>query len=428
VESAYLWSGNAATGVNMHPSWATTSRATGVSNGRQAGRATIDFARRAVVWSGTSASAVDIHPKGASESGAHGIDGSQVVGFFYESFDPLPGLSQGFVPSWLNLNPGGRGSTFGSHGGTQVGFISVGHACLWRGTPGSIVSLHPVGQASNSIAHAVYDNEQVGRADLYTKVTVACLWRGTAASRVNLHSGGTAFAVFAGQQVGRGRVGNPLHALRWVGSAPYATDLHLTLPSSYTESVATGVWDDAELYTYVSGYATDGASGRHHAVLWKAPNITTANVSGLSITRGSVLSGNLNSLLLSDGDRLFIRPGPTFSTSQPPIELEVEGTPDLLSPKRISLSMDALASASGVTQKVEFFDFQASTYVPIDSDVMNATGSTSRSDLSYLVPRFIQPGSGLVRARVTFRPHAPMFSYPWHVGIDRLWWHAVGLD
>jgi hypothetical protein len=137
-----LWSGTAASWVDLNAAGATKSAAVGVHDGRQVGYARFDGVDRASLWSGAAASWVDLHPAGATVSTAYAI-----------------------------------------HDGQQVGYVRVdgpAHASLWSGTPESWVDLNPPG-AQSSHVHDVYAGRQVGGATILG-VSRASFWSGTAQS------------------------------------------------------------------------------------------------------------------------------------------------------------------------------------------------------------------------------------------------------
>jgi probable HAF family extracellular repeat protein len=78
---AFLWTGTAASAVDLTPSEFTSSQAVGVANGQQVGFADND----AILWTGTAASAVDLNaflPAGFTDARARGIDeNGDIVGW-----------------------------------------------------------------------------------------------------------------------------------------------------------------------------------------------------------------------------------------------------------------------------------------------------------------------------------------------------------
>lgn len=166
---AILWSGGS--WVDLHPArageWAWSSKAYGVSGGQQVGWATFGGHGTAGLWSGSAASWVDLNPPGATYSNAYGISGGQKVGdAAFEQFgldNYHAGLWSGTAGSWVDLNPSGAtsSSATGVSGGKQVGFATIGsnkHASLWSGTAASWVDLHallPAGEYTESCAYGI---------------------------------------------------------------------------------------------------------------------------------------------------------------------------------------------------------------------------------------------------------------------------------
>jgi hypothetical protein len=106
----------------------------------------------ASLWSGTAASWVDLHPIGfEGGSIAYGTDGEQQVGeILISHVQQHASLWSGTAASWVDLNPAGCTSSGARaiSGGKQVGAASgtvtgnEGHASLWSGTAASWVDLH----------------------------------------------------------------------------------------------------------------------------------------------------------------------------------------------------------------------------------------------------------------------------------------------
>lgn len=94
VDVASLWTGAAASWVNLNPAGAISSEAKGVLNGMQVGFAQTAMGRRASLWRGTAASWVDLHaflPPEFSSSSARDIasDGTTVsiAGFGFNTIN-----------------------------------------------------------------------------------------------------------------------------------------------------------------------------------------------------------------------------------------------------------------------------------------------------------------------------------------------------
>ncbi|MFO0375605.1 MAG: GC-type dockerin domain-anchored protein [bacterium] len=173
----------------LHPSDSSESRAQAASAGRQAGYAVVGDVTRASLWSGTAASWVDLHPAGATESAAVAASGTQQAGYVVVDRVNRASLWSGTAASWVDLHPAGatQSSVYAASGGQQAGYVEVGgvtRASLWSGTAASWVDLHPA-DAGQSQVQAISGGQQAGTAWVGAVVS-ASLWSGTAASWVDL--------------------------------------------------------------------------------------------------------------------------------------------------------------------------------------------------------------------------------------------------
>jgi hypothetical protein len=281
-------------------------RVLGVSPGSQVG---IDASgsTQPTLWTGTAASAVNLLPTGAIGGIASGVSGDTQVGVVQltNSDNGHPFLWHGTASSAVNLTPDGftGGRAFGVDGTHQVGIVD-GHAQLWTGTAASAIDLNPAGFIG-STASAVSGNRQGG----FGNATVsssnhALLWNGSAASAIDLHPAGfdnsQVTAISGGLEGGEAGFNGPSsteHAMLWSGSSASAVDLN---PAGYLSSTIVGMGGGLELG---SGIDSDGHS---HALLW---NGTAASVVDLASMvnplsfNGSSIAFNFNPTSIdSDGN------------------------------------------------------------------------------------------------------------------------------
>lgn len=131
VQHALLWSGTAASAVDLNPANFVQSQANGVSGGQQVGFGYLNFnpnaPYHALLWNGTAANAIDLHPAGFLYSEADGTNGTQQIG-------------EAVIASSL-----------------------INHAIVWSGTAGSAVDLQAFTPASfsNSAAQSIDSNGDV---------------------------------------------------------------------------------------------------------------------------------------------------------------------------------------------------------------------------------------------------------------------------
>jgi hypothetical protein len=150
----------------------------------------------ALLWSGSAASVVDINPPNYLTSGIQDMSATNQVG--YASLDDQNAhamLWSGTAASAVDLNP--ANSYFSEattlFGDTQAGYArrkatgDADHAVLWHGTAASAVDLNPAGFISSHIS----DNSattQVESGSLSTNSYHALVWNGSPDNFIDLHS------------------------------------------------------------------------------------------------------------------------------------------------------------------------------------------------------------------------------------------------
>lgn len=130
------------------PTNPTHSYATAVGDGQQVGWVvTNSGSTKACVWSGTAASYVNLDPGVSTHSAAFGAGGGKQVGFAKVLGEFRASLWSGTAASWVNLHPivAVSSAAYAIHGEHVVGKVSIAgvdHASLWSSTAASWVDLH----------------------------------------------------------------------------------------------------------------------------------------------------------------------------------------------------------------------------------------------------------------------------------------------
>lgn len=143
----------------------------------------------------------------------------------------------------------------------------------------------------------------------------------------------------------------------------------------------------------------------------------------MSLFRGSIVSGNLASLFRSEDNRLVLRPGAVFSSSERPIQLILEGVSPVTSTTELRFAFEGSATAATIEKRIELFNFSTGQY-----QVFNTSNSTTTDSVTEIIvtanpSQYIQAGTGAVRARISGRALTPQFQYPWLFRIDRAVWN-----
>ena len=137
----------------------------------------------------------------------------------------------------------------------------------------------------------------------------------------------------------------------------------------------------------------------------------------MSVSPGIVTSGGIEALYEDDDERLQIRPGPVFTTQSPPIVVNLEFQSVFIEPAGLSISIQSNSVSPSIQQRIlvrkddgtyELASTQATTL----ND--NTVTFTFNRDVSDYVDEL-----GRVTLRVEYRATAPLFTYPWSIGLDR---------
>lgn len=373
---AAMWSGTAASVVDLHPAGPTeVSRAFSGAGLQQVGRSQMGNFSEAFLWSGTAGSAVNLNPVGATYSEAVAIDGNQIGGNA-----SIPGQSSGAgfwdlnTLIWTSLQPPGQfgGTTcFDVQGGHQVGAYNsngILHAVLWSGSGASWVDLDP-NTATNNAAYGVWGNQQVGYREFSGKKHAA-LWTGSAASFVDLHPAGALWSelqgVDSGVQVGNTSYSYGTFAGVWKGSATSFENLSYYLAPDYAGALAYGIWVDGAS-TYVVGTAGN-AGATNRATMWVSEPAWT--------NMGSALAGiNGNPLLLGTG---ALTPGSSDNAI------------------RLHRARGSKTAGLFVSLNSSPVPFKGGTLLPVPwflDPIILTTSSNGRIDLPVTVPANMPPGT-----------------------------------
>jgi len=148
---ATVWGPPSYYGALIHPAGVSNSFLSAVSDGRQFGSIHTPYPGpqvHAAMWSGTAASFIDMNPPGHSTSGIAGAGDGQAVGSV-DGYTVSHAALWGYGPdSFQDLHPAGAASSslLDCQEGLQVGTASIGgqtHAGIWSGTAEGFFDLHP---------------------------------------------------------------------------------------------------------------------------------------------------------------------------------------------------------------------------------------------------------------------------------------------
>ena len=140
---------------------------------------------------------------------------------------------------------------------------------------------------------------------------------------------------------------------------------------------------------------------------------------------GTVVSGGLPEILLSDDRFMQVRPGVESTIRQDPITMIVEGTSPTDRPTSLAMVIESRASATWVSQNVRLWDWSANVYREVDSRPLKTVDGSLVVVAAGDLTRFVQPGTNRMRSRIGFRAAAPALTSTWFVRIDQVGWRFI---
>jgi hypothetical protein len=201
--------------------------------------------------------------------------------------------------------------------------------------------------------------------------------------------------------------------------------------ATYTDNLAQalGIADSCAGRAHVTGVRSTNADD-FWSILYTQPNRTNIPVSSYSLFRGSNPSGNLASLLASDDNRYTAQPGITLNPNEYPVTLEVTGSiASGVTVNELCLEVEASASTSGLSQRVELYNYATESWVLMDERFATLSDSTLHLAAQYDPNEFLGApgplGARPVKARVMYREAGIVQHYPWTARVDFVGWHSV---
>jgi len=286
VQHGALFSGGTIT--DIHPSsWAMSvilsmSATQQVGEGLPSASADASSGVHAMLWSGSAASLIDLNPNSFAGSAATCTTGFMQGGYGFlkvkssgktHTLPPTHALIWfGASNTYQDLNPSTAAESRinGCSGGQEVGYImpiSPGftHAAVWFGTGAAAVDLQPLSGFVSSTAFGAAGFQQAGYGVTDSAnggAGHALLWTGSASSMIDLHPAGYTFSVAYAtnglQQVGEAddsALPRHKHAIVWSGSASTAVDLNQFLPAGYTDAQAMAIDSNGNIVGYAGNHA-----------------------------------------------------------------------------------------------------------------------------------------------------------------------------
>jgi hypothetical protein len=161
-----------------------------------------------------------------------------------------------------------------------------------------------------------------------------------------------------------------------------------------------------------------------HIMSWNVSKTWPVAPTAFSYFRGTHQSGNVASLASDDGNYLVALMGNVPIATEPPVQLEVEGTAPTGEVLGVELRAVAKVNTPGLSQRLYLFDWVANSYVQVGA----TQGSTMADSLHVgsatgAFANFVQAGTRKVKAKVAFVMTGPTAVFVWTTSVDQVQWN-----
>ncbi len=160
---------------------------------------------------------------------------------------------------------------------------------------------------------------------------------------------------------------------------------------------------------------------------WQAtvtPTDMDVAANGFTVIRGTLLSGGLSELAVSDDARMIIHAQFLPGDLGAPVDLEVRGTAPQTIANTISLVLESSATLAGAQQTIFAFNYDTNQYAAVDTRTLSANDQTANVVISSNVSSFINPTTREMKLRVKIRPGVALFSTNWDGRFDLVKWRV----
>ncbi len=144
-----------------------------------------------------------------------------------------------------------------------------------------------------------------------------------------------------------------------------------------------------------------------------------------STFRGFYDSGDLNSLLDSDDDKLCYNPGIVLNPTEAPITLDFFGFLPNDSPASLDVTIESSANTVGLELTISFWNYNTNSWDVVGTDTQSLNADTVRT-FAGIPTNHVEPVTGEVMTRYEVRVVGFIFLFPWLDCVDHVFWTISG--
>ena len=193
----------------------------------------------------------------------------------------------------------------------------------------------------------------------------------------------------------------------------------MTTPADSTGSNFIGLWSSAPIGRINVYAADDKPEGADNIQAWESPGPVSPRE--FSAFRGFYVSGDLNSLLESDDDKLCYNPGIVLNPTEAPVTLDFYGTLPNDSPAILDVTIESSANTVGLELTISFWNYNTNSWDVVGMDTQSLNNDTVRTFAGNPADH-VEVGTGEVRTRYEVRQVSFIFLFPWLDCVDHVVW------
>ncbi|MCH8977949.1 MAG: hypothetical protein IH945_01740 [Armatimonadetes bacterium] len=159
-----------------------------------------------------------------------------------------------------------------------------------------------------------------------------------------------------------------------------------------------------------------------HILSWTVSQTSLVAPGSFQWIRGFLQSGNLASLASDDGDYQVARAGLTLFAGEPPAQIIVNAVGPSGTVQDFEISVVAKVNTSGLSQRIELWNWANSTYDAVGTQVSTTSDSIHTGVAGGTLSDYVEPGTNNMRAKVLWFRTGFTLLWPWSVSVDQVEW------
>lgn len=182
-----------------------------------------------------------------------------------------------------------------------------------------------------------------------------------------------------------------------------------------------GIYDETEVDQFDPEQGGAGAGNYRFEIEVGGGSTNVVNPANFAWVRGDHQSGNLGSLWFIDNNYNVGKAGVVPFLTMPPAQIQVESFSPSNTPAGLRVDVVAKVNSPNLAMRLELWKFSTSQYVQVASSPVGF-GNTTLIGFAATPNQFVDPSTGMVRAKVSFYATGPTPLIAWNALVDQIVW------